>query len=137
MSGLKRRKIVFKAYMIHERDSEFEWKPALAKLCEAYYAKIRSNMMDIAHESMRLNMMASGLLTAEGGISELTLSKMENIEDIMRSGMHWRSKVFSITISVNPEELEEKNVDDGSLEKLRDEAARILEDSEPWYLSLE
>lgn len=137
ISGLKRRKVIFKAYMIHERDSEFEWKPELAELCENYYAKIKSDMMDVAHESLRLDLAASGLITTAGEVPESLLSKIENIDDLIQSGMHWRNKVFNITISVNPEELKERNIGQGSLEKLRDEATKILEDSDPWYLLLE
>jgi len=132
-----KKEVIFRAYMLHDRDSEFEWKPELETLCKDYDARVRSHPWDITHESARLDMMTNRLISQNREIPESLLSKMEEIDDLLESGMHWNSRAFNITISVDQESLRENKIDPDSIEKLREEAMRILEDSDPWYLSLE
>ncbi|OYT42202.1 MAG: hypothetical protein B6U86_00720 [Candidatus Altiarchaeales archaeon ex4484_43] len=129
--------VIFRIYMIHERDSEFEWKPELETLCRDYDARVRSHTLDITYESARLDMMTNRLISQNKEIPESLVSKIDEIDDLLESGTHWNNKVFNITISVDRESLRENKIDPDSIEKLRREVMRILEDSDPWYLSLE
>jgi len=129
--------VILRIYMIHERDSEFEWKPELEAICKDYDARVRSHALDIAYESARLDMMTNRLISQNKEIPESLLSKIDEIDDLLDSGIHWNNKVFNITISVDRESLRGNRIDRDSIEKLRREVMRILEDSNPWYLSLE
>ncbi len=135
--GWGRREVVFRAYVIHERDSEFEWKPKLEDLCRNYDARLRSYIIEIIHESARLNMLVSHLLSENREISDSLISKIDEIEYMLQFGLHFTNRVFDIRISVDRESLGGDEASEGVIGKLREEAVRILEDSDPWYFSLE
>ncbi len=137
ISDLRRRDVILEVYVIHHRDSEFEWKPLLDDLCEDYYVKVKLNKMDIIYEAMRLDMHVTDSALSGDGAMESLMSKMECIEDIKQEGVQLANKAFIIKILVNPEELKMKNIDMNSIEKLKEDVVAILEDSNPRYLSLE
>ena len=124
-------------YMIHEKDSAYEWKPELEDLCGTYHASIGSHQFDVLHEHTRLNMLAGRLISEGRETRDSLLSKLGSIEEMVDYGFHYKSRVFNVTISVDEDELREKEIDRESIDELRTEALKILEGSNPWYLELE
>lgn len=135
MVGFSRSEVVFSAYMINKRGSDFHWKTQLESLCESNCAKVRSHKWDIVYESARVNMMIDNVVKSGAEVPEHLLSRLDYINYAINSGAHAVNNAFEITISVNPKELSEKRIDQSSIEKLRAAAIQVLEKSNPMYLS--
>jgi hypothetical protein len=131
------REVVLKVYMIHERDSEFEWKPELEDFCRGYDAVVRSHLLDITYESARLDVMINRMVLGGKEVPESLLSRAEEIDDLLASGTHWRNRAFDIKILVDKESVKGDDGDLVSIGRLRSEVTRILEKSDPWYLMVE
>jgi hypothetical protein len=136
MVGFQRSEVIFSAYMINKRGSEFDWKTQLEGLCENRCAKVRAQRWDIVYESARANMMIDNVIRSGEEIPESLMSRLEYLDYAINSGAHVTSSAFDITISVNPSELSEKKIASDSLNQLKTEAVQILEKSNPLYLSL-
>jgi hypothetical protein len=136
MAGFQRSEVIFSAYMINKRGSEFNWKTQLESLCENRCAKVRAHKWDIVYESARTNMMIGNVIKSGAEVPELLLSRLDYIDYAINSGAHVTSSAFDITISVNPSELSEKKIASDSLNQLKTEAVQILEKSNPLYLFL-
>lgn len=137
VANLKRRKVVFQAYMINKRESEFEWKPQLENLCKNYCARLSTNKINLVYESVRITLMIKNILNSNNEVPPALAEKAENLGNLLDSRAHLISEVFNVRLLVNPNELIEKNVSSESLNKLREEATKILMDSNPLYISFE
>jgi hypothetical protein len=131
------REVVLRVYMIHERDSEFEWKPELEDLCRRYDAVVRAHLMNIDYESARLNVMVNRMVFQGKEVPESLLSRINEIDDLLASGIHWRNRAFDIRILVDKESVRGDDKGLVSVGRLRDEVTRILEKSDPWYMMVE
>ena len=135
MAGFLRSEVIFSAYMINKKDSDFHWKTQMESLCENHCAKVRSNKWDILYEAARVNMMIDNIVKSGAEVPRSLMSRLDYIDYAISSGAHSVSSAFEITISVNSKELSEKQIDPGSIEKLRASAFQILANSNPFYLS--
>lgn len=136
MVGFQRSEVIFSAYMINKRGSEFNWKTQLESLCENRCAKVRAHKWDIVYESARANMMIDNVIKSGEEIPETLMSRLDYLDYAINSGVHVISSAFDITISVNSAELSEKKIESDSIVQLKTEAVKILEKSNPLYLSL-
>jgi hypothetical protein len=136
MAGFQRSEVIFSAYMINKRGSEFNWKTQLESLCENHCVKVRAQRWDILYELARVNMMINAVVKSGAEVPDTLLSRLEYLDYATNSGTHIVSSAFDITISVNPSELSEKKIAPGTLDQLKTEAVQILEKSNPLYLSL-